>query len=281
MTTTISPERKELTSAGRQVPALVRASSILDELARDGRPKGVSELARLLGLPKSSIHGLCQTMADLGILARLSANQFGLGPHVLSWANAFQSQSSLTLEFQRLCAETRLLEGETLNLTVMSGSSVLYVGCRAGASPLGVSFRVGMSLPAVFTATGKAMMSTFPDEQVRAMFGRHLPAPVTRTSVPILEALRQEHTNTRRRGYSIDNGQLREGMFCVGAPVFDGSGPNAIAGLAVGLLSAEVRENSTEKIGRDLVSLANELSKRLGGGIRALAAREIQTDSLT
>jgi DNA-binding IclR family transcriptional regulator len=251
-------------SADRQVPALVRAKRILDELSAEGRPKGVSELARSLGLPKSSIHGLCKTLAELGVLARIGPNQFAVGPHVLSWANAFQSQSSLTAEFQRLSMETPLLKDEALNLTVLSGNTVLYVACKSGASPLGVSFRVGMSLPAVFTATGKAMMSTFSDEEVEARSEPTWPAPLTRSSVRSLKDFKRELAETRERGYSIDNGQLREGMFCFGAPVFDANSRTAVAGLAVGMLSVDVTEATIERYGGELAALAQELSRRLG-----------------
>src|SRR5690349_9429540 len=87
------PPEHTAVHAGRQVPALVRAKRILDHLSVDGRTEGVSELARSLELPKSTIHGLCKTLADLGVLARVGPAQFSIGPHVLAWANAFQSQS--------------------------------------------------------------------------------------------------------------------------------------------------------------------------------------------
>ena len=254
--------------ADGQVPALVRAARILDTLAADSQPKGVSELARDLDLPKSSIHGLCRTLADLGLLARAGANQYSIGPHVLSWANAFQSQSSLTMQFQLVCGETQKLKGEALNLTVLSGASVLYVACRPGSSPLGVSFRVGMSLPALFTATGKAIMSTMQPDEVDRVIGPKWPAPMTRSSVRDRAALQVELEKTRERGYSIDDGQLREGMYCFGAPVFSAGSRTAIAGLAVGMLSAEVTPAVAERVGGDLAALAGELSSRLGGGGR-------------
>lgn len=250
-------------SSSRQVPALVRAKRILDHLSVDGRTEGVSELARSLGLPKSSIHGLCKTLADLGVLARVGPNQFSIGPHVLAWANAFQSQSSLITEFQRLSMGTTLKD-EALNLTVLSGSSVLYVACRSGSSPLGLSFRTGMSLPAVFTATGKAMMSTFPTDQVEALCAPNWPKLLTRSSVRSLKAFRRELDEVRQRGYSIDNGQLREGMFCFGAPVFGADSRTAIAGLAVGLLSVDVTDETFERYGNAVARLASELSRRLG-----------------
>jgi DNA-binding IclR family transcriptional regulator len=259
------PHAGVASSASRQVPALVRAKRMLDHLSVDGRAEGVSELARALGLPKSTIHGLCKTLADLGILARVGSAQFSIGPHVLAWANAFQSQNSLVAEFQRLTMGRRaILKDESLNLSVLSGNSVLYVACRNGSSPLGLSFRTGMSLPAVFTATGKAMLSTFPIEDVQELLGGSWPKPFSRSSVRSFKAFRHELDEVRRRGYSIDNGQLREGMFCFGAPVFAAGSDRAIAGIAVGLLTVEVTGDTAARYGADVQRLAAELSRRLG-----------------
>jgi DNA-binding IclR family transcriptional regulator len=157
-----------------------------------------------------------------------------------------------------------LLKDEALNLSVLSGNGVLYVACRNGSSPLGLSFRMGMSLPAVFTATGKAMLSTFPVEEVEELCNGTWPKPFTPASVRSLKAFKRELEEVRERGYSIDNGQLRQGMFCFGAPVFGANSDTAIAGLAVGLLSVEVSKETAARYGGDVQRLANELSRRLG-----------------
>lgn len=250
--------------AQRLVPALVRAQAIMDEMCKGGRPKGVSELARALGLPKSSLHGLCKTLVELGMLARVGAAEFTIGPHVLLWANAFQQQSDLTQEFQALAASTSLLQGEALNLSILSGTDIMYVACRAAASPLGVGFRVGMRFPAAFTGTGKVIFSTMPREEVERAFAGGWPEPRTRNSITSLAEFHRELEETRARGYSVDNGQLLDGAQCFGAPIFDSTHDHAIAGVAAGFLAAEVSQERQEKIGAELVRFARELSRRLG-----------------
>lgn len=252
-------------AASKPVPALVRATRILDTMSRDGRPKGVSELARSLGLPKSTVHGLCRTLVELGLLLRVGPTQFAIGPHVLGWANAFQTQSDLTVEFTRIWDELQLFPRETVTLSVLSGNDVLYIACRNGANALGVSFKVGMRLPAPFTATGKAMLATMHESQVRRLFADSWPEPMSPRSVRSIEGLLDELAATRARGFAIDNGQTREGAYCFGAPVFDGSGNGiAIAGVAVALLAIDVNEESTAEAGKAIRAVAAKLSWRLG-----------------
>jgi DNA-binding IclR family transcriptional regulator len=250
---------------GKSVPALVRSKRILDALSDGGKPKGVSELARLLELPKSTVHGLCHTLVDLGLLMRVGTSQFSVGPHVLSWANAFEGQSHLTQEFMRIADATELISKEAINLSILTGSEVMYVACRRGTDPLGVSFRPGVRLPAPFTATGKAMMSTMRPDEVRRILAGTWPEPWTRRSVGSLDAFMAELEATKARGYSIDDGQLRDAMFCYGAPVFNATDEHAVAGLAIGLLSGEVNAESTARIVNAVQALAGGLSHRLGG----------------
>ena len=60
-------------------PAVTRAARILDVLAESGgEPVGPSELARRLGLPKSSIANICGALADAGLVRRIGTG-FALG----------------------------------------------------------------------------------------------------------------------------------------------------------------------------------------------------------
>jgi DNA-binding IclR family transcriptional regulator len=187
-----------------------------------------------------------------------------LGPHLMSWANAFVSRSEITQEFFAAWDEVSVLPQETITLSVLDGSSVVYIACRNGDRPLGVTFRTGMRLPAPFTATGKAMLSTLSDEEIRQVLDEPWPEPLTSAGTPGLDTLLEQIGEIRRRGYSIDCGEVRDGMHCFGAPVFDSSGKSAVAGVAVSLLSLETDPATQEKAGRAIRTLANRLSERLG-----------------
>jgi len=255
----ISPK---VANPGSQVPAIVSATLIIDALSDSAQPMGTSELARLLHLPKSSVHLICSTMMDLGLLVRRGENRFGIGPHVLQWAESFQASSDLVREFQQLISETAILSELALNLTVLMGSEVLYVGCRNGQRPLSVRFGVGVVLPAIFTATGKAMLSTKPFDEVIEYVGDTWPALYTRRSIQTFDQLKAELEATRARGYSIDDGKLREGVYCLAAPIFDSSSAAAIAGIALGLLQSEVTAETEVHIASELINFANTLSQR-------------------
>jgi DNA-binding IclR family transcriptional regulator len=253
---------------GKNVPALVRAHAILDLVTTmDGAPT-VSELARFLKLPKSTVHGLCATMVNLGILVRRSDNSFHIGPHVVRWSNAFVATADLVAEFAAIFDEIDVLTRETITLSVLEGAEVMYISCRNSTLPLGITFRIGMRLPAPFTATGKAILSTMPDRQVRAIMANRWPEPLTGNSVADIDSLVAELAQTRQRGFSIDNGQVRDGMTCLGVPVRN-SNNKVVAGVAVSFLSLDVDQPTLTLMAKNIAKVADLLSMRLGADMTA------------
>lgn len=244
-------------------PALRRAVQILDLVSQSSAPLTFMEIVALLSLPKSSAHGLCATLTELGLLHRSEAGTYRVGSHTMSWANGFLRQTDIVAEFQRLLSERREWQQFAITLTVLDGNQVTYLACANSHAALGFTFRIGMRLPAPFTATGKAILSTLSDQEIKQRFAEEWPAPLTPHSVSTYENLLAELTAARLRGFSIDNGQIRDGMLCIGAPVYDFS-DRAIAGIAVSMLEVEATEAVIEHTGQALVDIARSLSARMG-----------------
>jgi len=250
----------------RSVPALVRGGRVLDAVMASQQPMTVTELARSLKLAKSTVHGLCTTLVDLNLLARYNGTCFCIGPHVMRWASAFIGQTDLTSEFSTLWDNLRILTNETITLSVLDGPEVIYIACRNSASPLGITFRIGMRLPAAFTATGKSILSTMTDQQVREIMSGPWPKLQTPHSVSGIDALLHELKDCRKRGYSIDDEQTLEGMYCFGTPVRD-STDRAVAGIAVSLLATRVNASTNKLAVKGIKTMARQLSFRLGADL--------------
>ncbi|MFG1352339.1 IclR family transcriptional regulator [Xanthobacter autotrophicus] len=251
------------TVANKDVPAVSRAVAILDLAACSNAPLGLADVARSLGLPKSTAHGLCATLVNLGLLRRRGSG-FVLGGHVMRWANAFAARSDIVEEFSRLWDETPALRVETLTLTILDGADVVYIASRHGEDPLGITFRIGMRLPAAFTATGKAVLSTMERDEVLGLYPHGLPPPLTTRTVRDIETLERELDEVRVRGFSVDDHQVRDGMVCVGAPIFDFSGERAIGGFAISILDPHFEGAHVDRLGADVIRYARLLSERLG-----------------
>ncbi|ARU94405.1 IclR family transcriptional regulator [Tatumella citrea] len=257
------PKNSSEESQGTTVPALRRSVQILDLVSQSATPLSFTGIVSQLGLPKSSVHGLCAALVDEGLLIRTNDGTYRVGSRIMSWANAFLDQTDLIAEFQQLLQGRNELRGFTVTLTVLDDCQVVYIACSNSKAALGFTFSIGMRLPAPFTATGKAILSTLSDEEIGRRFADRWPESLTSHSVKSASALTTELARVRQCGYSIDNGQIREGMLCIGAPVRDFSG-QAVAGLAVSLLQQEAGPQTIETVGQKLLEIAASLSARLG-----------------
>lgn len=252
-----------------KVPALFKAVQVLDALAAAGEPLTLAGLTQQLRMPKSSLLSLCNSLCETGLARRTDRGTYELGSRILDFAHAYLRTTDITKEFIHASDEMDELRNEGVVLAVLDGTDSVYIACRNGARPLGVTYRIGMRLPASCTATGKALLSTLPETQVKQIYrGVTLPA-LTARSHGKLKSLMGDLAGVRLRGYAVDDEETREGMYCVGAPVFDAGGSQAIAAVAVSILKAEGPDYQ-HRVTESMIRLAAVLSKRMGGTPRRL-----------
>lgn len=258
------PARRAPAVRGATVPAVDRALSLLDRLARQREPMSLARLATDLALPKSSVHGLCNTLLQHGYLRRQSDGAFRLGPRVMSLAEAFVAGTGVAQEFSALWPDAAAAPEETVVLSVLNGSEVVYIAARQGTRPLGLAFSVGMRLPAWLAATGKALLAWQAPATLQALLGEDPLAPLAGSTPLALPALREELALTRQRGWSVDDEGVREGVYCIGAPVFDAAG-EVVAGLGVCIHKAQADPDADGRHRAAVLQAAAALTERLGG----------------
>ena len=250
------------------MPAVTRALSLLDRLVQRRAPMSLAQLTSELALPKSSVHGLCNTLMSFGYLRRCPDGAFLIGPGVMSLAEAFVSGTDVAQEFNALWADAGAAPKETVVLSVLSGTEVLFVATRTSARPLGLAYTVGMRLPAYLSASGRAMLAYRDAGEVRRLFADGLKVHLTRKGPREVEGLLKDLALTRKRGYSIDDESVREGLYSFGAPVFDAAG-NVVAGVAVCINKALLGADRGARHRAMLLEFARTLSRRLGGEVKA------------
>ena len=124
-----------------------------------------------------------------------------------------------------------------------------------------------MRLPAYLSGSGKAMLAQLPADEVRRRFTGQLSTRLTSKGPRDIESLIKELALTRKRGYSIDDEAVREGVYSFGAPVFGASG-EAVAAISVCINKAQLGSDRGSRH-RDLaLAVAADLSRRIGGEAR-------------
>jgi DNA-binding IclR family transcriptional regulator len=251
----------DLDGGGSLAPAVTRAAAILEVLAEHPTdPAGPSELARQLGLPKSSIANILNALADAGLVRRTGSG-YGLGRKVAELGGAYLAAIDLVQEFYDASRELPAASDETIQLAVLDGLEMTYLGRHDGRQQVRLTSGIGRRLPATVTATGKAALAALDDRELDRRLSTITELPrLTANSIATVEALRADIEAVRRRGHSIDDEETVEGVICLGAAIparRPGEGPYAAS---VTLLKARATEERVEALVADLRRLTRRLS---------------------
>lgn len=245
-------------------PAVTRAGSILDLLAEDAAVAfGPSELARRLGLPKSSIANICAALADVGLVRRVGTG-FALGRKLAELGGAYLSAVDLVREFYEACRDLRTGSEETVQLAVLDGLEMTYLARHDGRQPVRLTSQIGRRLPATSTATGKAALAALSDPELeRRLAGITVLPAFTPNSHRNVSDVMRDIEEVRRRGYAIDDEETIEGVVCYGIAIpgrQPGEGPHAAS---ITLLKARATSERVPALAADLRQLAEQLSDPL------------------
>jgi DNA-binding IclR family transcriptional regulator len=257
-------ETAERPGSGSLAPAVTRAVQILDVLAaRPSEALGPSELARLLGLPKSSIANICGALADAGLVRRIGTG-FSLGRRLAELGGAYLATVDQVEEFYEVARRLPTGADETVQFAVLDGLEVTYLARHDGRQPVRLTSAVGRRLPAFSTATGKAALASLSDDELGRRFAGLTTLPrATRRAHATVDELMHDLEEVRRRGYAMDDEETMEGVVCYGVMVpsrLPGEGPCAAS---ITLLKVRATAERVPGLIDDLHWLAHELSDPL------------------
>lgn len=261
MSTTGTPARR----GGQVVPSVIRASRLLDALASGPPSATLASLSRRLDYPRSSTLAICNSLVEAGLLLRDADGSYRLGPHILELSRAFLGQTDLLSEFGRVVAKSSFLPEQTLVCSVLRGRDVVYVGRRPGANPLGVTYDIGLRLPAHCTASGLAMLSTLGEEELDDLYGDDAEQleQLTPRSISTPAELRRRLQAVRERGYAVDDGETAAAMVCLGATVRDDAG-TTVGAVAVSMPKGARSKTELAADAEELQRFAAQISRGLG-----------------
>ena len=160
---TAPDEFQPVKSAGRTL-------DLLELLADQPRPWTLVDLARQLGIPKSSLHGLLRTLIGRGwVHTDGTGTRFRLGMRALRVGAAYLDGDDTVGLIGGVLDELSRRFGETVHLGRLDGDQVVYLAKRDSVHRLRLYSAIGRRLPAHATALGKALLAEHPDQQAEAM----------------------------------------------------------------------------------------------------------------
>jgi DNA-binding IclR family transcriptional regulator len=203
----------------RAVRSVDRAVALILALGEADQPVGVTDLAALIGLHKSTVARLVLTLRNGGLIEqdrkssgyRLGATMIRLGCH----AERLVDLRSIALP---ALSKVSLSIHETSTLGALKAGHVVSI---AWADPSGIGHESNDSnLPVHATASGKVLLSSEPEREV-VRLSRIGFAPYTSNTIVRVDQLLEELARVRQRGFATAFGENDPGVNAVAVPVFD------------------------------------------------------------
>lgn len=239
--------------------AVSRSLAILEALALAGAPVRMSRLSEQVGLQKSTVHRILQTLIALGY-AEQEPETGRYGASLKLW----ELGSSIVFEHPVKRTAAPFLQtlhrdvGETVSLLAPSGGDVLYLERLVSPRPIRFSARPGSRVPALLTAGGRAMLAQSPDLEAAAS-SAVLHAGDQRNAR--VEDVLRDLQETYRRGYAISRDT--PGVISMGCAIAGRSGSPAAA-ISVSAPLERAFEKGEARIAEALLSTCVALQDAVG-----------------
>jgi IclR family transcriptional regulator, KDG regulon repressor len=245
------------------VRSVVKAMSLLEIIA-DKEEIGISELAKLSDLDKSTVYRLLSTLKTLGYVYQNDDNEKYCLTIKLFEVGSLTRDRVFHVDHYRPVLEKISLETrETVHLAVLESDRVVYIDKIDSPRILRMFSRVGGTSPAYCTGLGKILLAYQSRIFVRSMYQDKTLTGYTKTTITDLDSLITELDRIARQGYAYDNEEHEQGIRCIAAPVRNQFG-NVVAAISVSGPSIRMDDEFFETYRHLVVDSAQAISHRLG-----------------
>jgi DNA-binding IclR family transcriptional regulator len=195
---------------------------VLDLFSLERPEWGVSEVARDLKLPKSTISELMSDLADQRLLSRTVKGRYRLGWKLFELSQTLLDTTGFRVEARRVMEELVRSWGETVHLAVLDGVQAVYLEKLQPIPAVKIRItRAGARLPAHSSGVGKVLLAHCEWEYVAERLEDQGIPELTENTITDLDVLAEELERVRERGYAYDNEETTIGLCCVAAPIYD------------------------------------------------------------
>ena len=251
----------------KRLSSVATAIALLKCFSAEDQEIGVSGLARRLGVAKSTVHRLAQTLVADGMLEQNpESEKYRLGIALFALGSLVRRRMNLSSEARQDLFALRQATHETVQLAILDHADIMYVYNLESTQAIRVNSDIGVRKPAFCTANGRAILAFQPPAAVAAILAAGLvpraPKTVTDRAV-LLKALAE----VRARGFAIEDEESEAGMRAIAAPI-RGAGGTVVGSVGVAGPVQRLTTDVLAGFAPQVIKTAEAISLRLGYQVR-------------
>ena len=252
-------EKKESPYMVASVDRAIELLLILEDSPRD---MGVTELSKILGVQKSTVHNLLQTLLARDFIRQTDSGRYTLGFRLMRLGQSAADRLDIRRLALPLLHELAEASNEYVLFAVMNRDELMIIESVAPPRPTFLVPRFDYCHTFHSSALGKIFLAFGPEEQQQMILTQKF-ARYTPYTLVDRHRLAAEIIKIRTQGYAISCNETIEGVTCIGAPVFNAHG-KLEAAVSVSSASAGLNTAKYEEMAGILLVKARALSRLLG-----------------
>jgi DNA-binding IclR family transcriptional regulator len=246
---------------GASVRSIERALDMLEALSEEKDGLGVTELSSRIGLNKSTVHRILQTLAKRGYVEK--RENYHLGLKMIETVSYFINSLELQTQARPFVAQITAELGLTAHLGVLEGDQVVYIERMDVFSGIKLYSQIGLRMHAYCSSLGKCLLCGLSGEELEKVMENCAFNQFTPNTLASLNALKANLKTVRMLGWAIDNLEFSLENRCVGAPIFDYRG-EIIAAVSASGPPAVFTSDRIEHVAQYVKAKAMAISRSLG-----------------
>jgi DNA-binding IclR family transcriptional regulator len=247
------------------IKSIEKCFVILDRLYSGDNLLTLEEITQKSGFKKTTCFRLLKTMRSLGLVELApGTKKYQFGPKLvtvgLSALKNMNLRNSALPILQQLRDDTR----ETINLTILNGTEILYVERLMSDYLVNVNVNVGDRLPVYCASMGKVILAFLPESRMKKIISLTKFEPKTNQTIVSEPALIKELAEIRAQGFAINDEELEKGLRAVAAPIMNYTG-EAFAAINIAWTTARRPDRAVfSEFSQKVMAAADQISCMMG-----------------
>ena len=247
------------------IQSLDRGLAILEAVAASSQPVPLKQLTDLIGIDRSSVFRLANTLRQRRFLANPKGSKdYILGPTAWRLSRRY-GRNVLATFFHHYLQELTTTLGETSHFAVREGIEVFFIDHQIPTGQVvSVAGQTGEFAPLHCTAHGKALLADCDLSALRDLLGRAPLRVYTRATVKSLTSLARVCAQVRVEGFALDDGEYMEEVRCIAAPIRDPDG-EIVASVGISSPVTRLHARAIARAADEVKKTAHAISASLSG----------------
>lgn len=247
-----------------QIKSVKRAFEILDLYSVSHPELSVSEVARELGMSKSTVARLMATLESVNILKRCNNRKYRLDGRVMATARVFLSNLDLKAIASPYLTELNKKTNDLVSINVIRGDKRFSLDWIESSHPVRyVVKQEHIYAPLHAGAPGKLLLAYLPDEKIEEIVKRTGLPRYTNNTITKREELQKEIENIRKNGIALSKREHIEHACAVSAPIRNYNG-EVVAALSISWIMLGNTSEKEQTYPKMVKEVANNISRELG-----------------